>query len=544
MLRRHAGSPAHDGTAQGSCLTPLESGRDSPCTMVAEDGFGLVGQVLDGKHQIDAVIAEGGFGTVYRGQQKALKRTVAVKVLKVPDDMAPAMRKAFLEGFEREAQLIAQLDHPAIVRVLDYGTSPTPRVPEAPWMVLEWVSGITMEDDLKKRAEAGLPCRTPEECIALLRPVLEALADAHDMGIAHRDLKPANLMLVPPRRDSDVGGAGTGSGDRVGRRSDPVVRLLDFGIAKVMQPDEGSTSGQTHTRATMVAFTMPYASPEQISGLRTGPWTDVHAMALILTEMLTGRPPFVGNDAMELHTDILSPRRPTPAKYGVDVGAWEQVLLRATAMKPGERFANAGALLSALMASVPTGVQMLPGGVPTHTVVGAPVPYNSTMVAVPPSTIPHDTGRVMAQPPASKGTKVVIAVAGAVVLLGVLGTIGYRALGGSGPAAPSATIASPAALEGSRATASPPPPVTLLVRAAPPVAPAVVVPPAAPVAAVVAAPVVAAAPVPVAAVAPVALAAPSDAHGHHGHSHGHLRPAAGGVPAFGGAAGHQPVPLD
>ena len=503
--------------------------------MAAVDGFGLVGELVGGKHLIEAVVAEGGFGTVYRGQQKALKRPVAVKVLKVPTEMTPTMRTAFLESFEREAQTIAQLTHPAIVSVLDYGTTPTPLVGEAPYMVLEWVSGITLQEDLRQRAAAGVPCRTPAECLSLLQPVLEALADAHDIGIAHRDLKPANLMLVPPRRGGD--GSET-AGSNTTRRGEPQARLLDFGIAKVMQPDESQASGETRTRATMVAFTMPYAAPEQVGGTRTGPWTDVHAMALILTEMLTGHAPFAGADTMELHMDILSPRRPTPAKFGVDVGPWEPVLQRATSVRPGERFSKAGELLAALAANVPAGSQMLPGGAPPIAVYGggyatgqpvsAPgqVPYNSTVVGVPPAVI---TGVAMA-PAAAKGSRAAIVAVVGVLLIGAVVTVGYKLLGSS-EHVPEPVAVTAAARRPVVPAPTPPPTVAVTPPVAPVVAPPVAAPPSPTVAAPVAAPAVAAP-----ALEPVA------AHGRHGHGHGHSRP--GGGSSAGGSAAEEHLPLN
>ncbi len=298
------------------------------------DPFGLVGGTLDGKYDVERVVAEGGFGVVYRATHCGLRRPVAIKVLKTPSGLDPALRGPFLEKFAQEARLIADLDHPAIVRVIDFGVGPMPVGEVAPWMVLEWLDGTTLEDDMEARRSAR--GRSPAEALALLRPVLEALAVAHEAGIAHRDLKPANLMVVR------------------NRRGEPALRVLDFGIAKVMGDEEhAGASGHTATQSRLQACSPPYAAPEQVSGTRTGPWTDVHALGLILTELLTDAPPYPGSDLTETYAAILSPTRPTPARVGVDVGPWEAVLCRAVAFRPTERFQSAGALLAALESSVP-----------------------------------------------------------------------------------------------------------------------------------------------------------------------------------------------
>lgn len=307
--------------------------RGAGASSSTSDPFRLVGERLDGKYEIRAVVAEGGFGVVYRADHRTLRKPVAVKVLKVPADLAGPTRKQFLQKFEQEAQTIARLDHPAIVRVLDFGASPMPEGEAAPWMVLEWIEGITLESDLDARRGKG--GRTPAECLELMRPVMEALAYAHDEGIAHRDLKPGNLMLTTVRR------------------AEQLLRVLDFGIAKVMAPEESGGSGATATQTRLQAFSPQYASPEQISATRTGPWTDVHALGLIFTELLTGAAPYSGADTSELYAAILSPRRPSPAKAGIDVGCWEAVLERALAFRPADRFQDAGALLRALAAEVP-----------------------------------------------------------------------------------------------------------------------------------------------------------------------------------------------
>ncbi len=295
------------------------------------DEFQLAGQRIDERYEVERVVAAGGFGTVYFGRHRALRTPVAVKVLRIPKEFSDEAQRDFAQRFLAEARTLAQLQHPAVVKALDFGVSPMPSGKTAPWMALEWVEGPTLREALEARSGAAL---TPTEALALLRPVIEAIAAAHADGIVHRDIKPANIML--PR------GAGALSS-----------RVLDFGIAKAMQADEAqSTTGETRTQSSLAAFSGKYAAPEQVGGLRTGPWTDVHALALVLTEMVTGKEAYAGEDSMSVTAAALSPTRPSPITLGVDVGAWEEPLAKALSFKSADRQRNAGELLAELDAAL------------------------------------------------------------------------------------------------------------------------------------------------------------------------------------------------
>ncbi|MFO0646045.1 MAG: protein kinase [Polyangiales bacterium] len=347
-----------------------------------------MGQRLDGKYDIECVVAEGGFGVVYRATHRALQKLVAVKVLKVPTTLSDAARAEFLDKFALEARTIARFEHPAIVRVMDFGASPMPRGETAPWMVLEWLDGTSLEAHLEARgAGHGID---PSTALRMLEPVFEAIAYAHDEGVVHRDLKPANLMLSRSRR------------------GEASWRVLDFGIAKLMGAEERTSSGFTATSSAMQAFSLPYAAPEQLTAMRTGPWTDVHALALILVEVLTGFAPFTGNDVAELFAASLAPQRPTPRFRGVDVGAWEPVLARALAFKPAERFPDARAFLVALRAA-------LPGACWRPLVAGGVSPPQSYLPAPAPSTL-QGAARVN-MPSASGSAWLLVGVAGGLMAL-------------------------------------------------------------------------------------------------------------------------------
>ena len=409
------------------------------------DIFGLVGTVLDRKFRIDRIVAEGGFGVVYYGMHLTLEKPVAVKVLKTPSDFNERAKAAFIEKFALEGKTMARISHPSIVQVLDFGASPMPSGEMAPWMVLEWLTGDTLEHLLQGRRGSG--GYSPEETLRIARPILEALAYAHDEGIAHRDIKPANMMMVKGKRGS-------------------ALRLMDFGIAKMMEAGEGAGSGATRTRTTMNAFSPQYAAPEQISGTRTGPWTDVHALALIMTEMLTDRPPYEGGDMTALFGQILSPVRPTPARFGVDVGPWEPILTRAMVMKPDDRFKNAGEFLAALEGAMPQMRQMVAGGQFGATIVG-PAQTSGNPTPVSPTTLRGSAVVTSIPSSNSNGPSSGAILGGAVALAacaaGMILFLGHgRTAQHSVPAAVVQTATPPVA----------PPPV-----AQPPTVPAPVVPP-------------------------------------------------------------------
>ena len=296
----------------------------------ARDAFDLVGQVLDGKFRVDRTVAEGGFGVVYAAHHLGLDSPVAIKVLKTPTDLSEDAKKLFVQKFVLEAKTIAKLRHPHIVQVLDTGATQTSTGTQA-YMVLEWIIGDTLSAMLAARRNQG--GQSPRAVLDLLRPVIDALAHAHDAGIAHRDIKPANIMLQKTRRGASA-------------------KILDFGIAKLMSEGEEAGTGHTRTSGGISAYSPRYAAPEQIGGARTGPWTDVHALGLIMTEMLLDHQPYRGQSITDIFQEVMLPERATPAKFGVQVGPLEPVLCKALAFKPEDRFPSAGDFLTAIESAV------------------------------------------------------------------------------------------------------------------------------------------------------------------------------------------------
>ena len=283
--------------------------------------------MIAGRFRVERVVAEGGFGVVYRAQQVALDRAVAIKVLKTEGDLRS---RALQRAFEAEARTIARLKHPHIVEIHDFGVSEIAGGGRPLfWMAMEWLEGRTLEQVLAARR--GQPL-TPVEALDLLRPVLRAIGFAHQQRVAHRDLKPGNIVLA------EEGGTA-------------ILKVLDFGIAKMMASVDHAGEAASRTTQELPAFSPDYAAPEQVVRAPTGPWTDVHALGLILAEMLTGRSPYGTGDAPLVQAMALT--RPTPGSKGVVVGPWEPILARALAILPEDRYRDAGVLLEALERALP-----------------------------------------------------------------------------------------------------------------------------------------------------------------------------------------------
>ncbi|WP_437681284.1 protein kinase domain-containing protein [Sorangium sp. So ce131] len=299
--------------------------------MQASDPFGWVGSIIDGQFAVEALAGEGAFGVVYRGRHLGFDAPIAVKCLKIPTGLSPDQQDAFLAKFREEARLLHQLSRRTmgIVQALDIGAAAAPKGPWTPYIVMEWLDGETLEQDLKRRRAESLPPRSLGEAIRLLAPVASALAVAHDENVSHRDVKPANLFLA---------------GDR--------MKVLDFGLAKVFSETPTFAEALVQTGRTFRAFTPQYGAPEQFSPRfgATGPWTDVYAMALILIEVASGQPALSGGDVIQLFVASSDEAvRPSLRGRGVNASVEvEAVVGRALAISPSQRFHSLGAMWAAL----------------------------------------------------------------------------------------------------------------------------------------------------------------------------------------------------
>lgn len=395
--------------------------------MAGNDPFHLVGHVLDGRHRVDRVVGQGGFGVVYRGFHLKLGHPIAIKCLKTPSHFTEEGQRAFVDRFNKEAQLLSRLSsgHPAIVRVYDYNTVVTPSGATATYMVQDWLQGKSLHDWI--RTSPAMPL-TPAEAVALLRPAIEGLAHAHSQDIAHRDVKPANVYVV-----ADAEGHAT-------------TKVLDFGIAKAVQAGESETRRTTHTSSGFSAFSPAYGAPEQFSSKRfgeSGCATDVHAIGLILTELITGRRALDGDEFGELLLAATGEARPTPRARGATVGdAFESVCARALALDPKKRYANAKELLSAMETALATDEQGKTAAKPRVLLPGAPVEdegaadasrlASATTATSPPATAAIATAGVRSRDDRNGSSRVLVGIA----LLALIGSGVAVTLSARKPAAP------------------------------------------------------------------------------------------------------------
>jgi hypothetical protein len=308
----------------------------------------LAGLVLDGRYRLVRRVGEGGFGVVYRGEVAGSPMPVAVKLLRLPDDATDDERATLLQKFAHEAAVLRKLRHPNIVSALDGGPRHARRrhahrLPGARVVRGEHPEG-SPPSDARARARRARG--------------LEALAPR----VRGRRAR-ARARRGPPRSEARQRDARPDASGGV------VPRVIDFGIAKAMSPDAAVGSGDTMTTTVARAFTPAYAAPEQVVGLRSGPWTDVHALALMLVELLVaGRPAY---EPEQERFAIIAPTRPTPKTLGLDVGPWEVVLASALALQPGDRIPNAAALLCALDEGLDAADAALCDRSPPPLVVGA-----------------------------------------------------------------------------------------------------------------------------------------------------------------------------
>ena len=240
------------------------------------DPLGIVGTVLDGRYKIEALAGQGGFGHVYRAVRTGSRsKSVAIKFFK--DDGFPSVeiREHFRQKFSEEADLLDTLGQCTanIVRATDHGTLTLPGDRVVPYFVMDWLEGETLHDQLRWRRNDNCQGRSLDETLQLLDGPARALEIAHDRNVAHRDIKPGNLFVVSNPSSSAKA---------------PVIKILDFGIARAMEPDwqEGDIGCTTKS---VVPHSAEYAAPEQaIPTLgRTGPWSDVYSFALVVREVLT-----------------------------------------------------------------------------------------------------------------------------------------------------------------------------------------------------------------------------------------------------------------
>ena len=249
----------------------------------------MIGQTVS-HYRILEPLGEGGMGTVYLAEDTHLGRRVAIKFPAVGSDSHD-----YLARFPREARAVADLNHPGIATLFDYGETDEGR----PFLVMELARGRTLTD-LMHKGELNL-----HRAVEIVIDVANALVEAHARGVVHRDIKPSNIMI-----------------DDKGQ-----VKVLDFGLAKQLNKDQGSSASSepeaqtllsTETRSGVVLGTPAYLSPEQATGGAVDGRSDLFALGTLLYEATTGRTPFAGNSFIEIAANVLHVEAKAPSKLNRD----------------------------------------------------------------------------------------------------------------------------------------------------------------------------------------------------------------------------------
>lgn len=344
----------------------------------------LLGITVAGRYRIERRIGVGGMGTVYLGTHVRIGQKVAIKVL----HERYAGDEQLTKRFEKEALTYGQVTHPNLVGLHDYGRTDDGTF----FMVLEYCPGISLAQLVRRRGRLD-----PKLAVDILIQVAQGLGAAHGMGIVHRDLKPENVILTRTRP---------------GRYH---ARLLDFGIAKRLDDD-----GPRLTAAGMVFGTPEYMAPEQARGKAVDARSDIYALGCVAYELLTGNPPFVGNDKLRImHQQAGDPIDPPSSKLaeGADPipDVLEAVTMRCLSKPAGERYADTESLIEAFERAIdpdarrPVATLEAPEAIsvePEPTAPESPSARRST--AAPRSTGPTGLGTAPSDVPSERFSEIVI----------------------------------------------------------------------------------------------------------------------------------------
>ena len=275
----------------------------------------LIDRLIDGRYRIVGPLGAGGMGSVYRAVQVGLEREVALKVL--PLGPAGGQDLEFVERFCLEASVTARLAHPNTVTIHDYGRSDDGIF----YIAMEYLEGRTLAQLLE--SEGAL---STARVLRIGAQIARGAREAHRHGLVHRDLKPSNVMLVPREEEPDF------------------VKVLDFGLARFYIGDGGNL---TQTGAFLGS--PQYMAPELVRGAPATPQSDVYSLGVILYELACGRPPFTAPSSIAVLLEHANapPKRPRLVDPRIPV-TLEQVILRAMAKDPRERYASMDELIAAL----------------------------------------------------------------------------------------------------------------------------------------------------------------------------------------------------
>ncbi len=317
--------------------------------------------LVGGRYELGELLGRGGMAEVRKGTDSRLGRIVAVKRLRT--DLASDA--TFQARFRREAQSSASLNHPAIVAVYDTGEEPAEDGSGVaqPYIVMEYVAGRTLRDILREGRKI-----LPERALEITSGVLSALDYSHRAGIIHRDIKPGNVMLTP-------------TGD---------VKVMDFGIARAI-----SDAANSMTQTAAVVGTAQYLSPEQARGETVDSRSDVYSAGCLVYELLTGRPPFVGDSPVAVAYQHVREQADPPSEHDTDLPpAIDAIVMKALAKRLEDRYQSAGAMRTDIErylagrpveAAVPVPVAAVADAQPTAVVAPVATPPSRPEPAVLPS---------------------------------------------------------------------------------------------------------------------------------------------------------------
>ena len=266
-----------------------------------------IGQIIKERYEIVEILGEGGMAFVYKAKDKQLQRNVAIKTLK-PNYVN---QEKFVDRFRREAQTAANLNHPNIVQIFDWG------IEDEPYFVMEYIEGNTLTSIITGNKTVGL-----NDILYIGSQVANGLKEAHKHGLVHRDIKPGNIMITP----------------------DGKVKVTDFGIVS-LQNEESDI-----TKTGAVLGTASYISPEQAQGKPVSFESDLYSLGTVLYELIVGNPPFAGDSPIATATKHLTEKPEKLSNYRKDIPkALENAILKLLEKRPSDRFKSAEDLRALLL---------------------------------------------------------------------------------------------------------------------------------------------------------------------------------------------------